>query len=645
MAAPRTNGIPISTVNPQYLHTNSTSHKWPFSAIAELIDNGFDVKAKQFWIDKQIVKGQIRLVFMDNGAGMDFNEMHKMLSFGFNDKQRFRNHVPVGRYGNGFKSSSMRLGRDAIVFSRRADTMCVGLLSQTYLEEITAENVIVPIISFTPTGQTFDVEPEHEASLQAILKYSLFNTKEELLTELRLIDEKSPQSTGTRIIIWNLRYRTNSVLELDFSQDLDIRIPDNAYESTIEQMRWQGSSVPESEYSLRAYCSILYLIPKMQIIIRGEKVKTLERVSKGLAHISKDRYKPKFLNHSIEITFGYNTKSKDHYGIMMYHNNRLIKAYEPVACQRKAESTGVGVIGIIECNYLIPTHNKQDFMPTDEYRKTMQILNTKLKEYCGILQTNSAVKDSVSCDAEQEPQDSEEADESRQHLSGVTKRQQQPSSSDSILQTGPAVKSPARYKTLFSPSNMMLRTPKPLHLSNLSRNKRAQNQDNTEAKKPRFDSRTADTSASEACSSKTRNIPDSDDCEAGLQLDDNNSVSSEKSRDQELLFQQDEEEMNQLQHEQEQLKEKVSNQEDDTCTLSSESMESDLYENENLNEGQENNNLQAYKTTLNELSQRVAQVLSKFVPPLNHQKVNNVCQDIDEIFRGVIDEISKAAST
>ena len=35
----------------------------------------------------------------------------------------------------------------------------------------------------------------------------------------------------------------------------------------------------------------------------------------------------------VPITFGYNTKSKEQYGMMMYHKNRLIKAYERVGCQ------------------------------------------------------------------------------------------------------------------------------------------------------------------------------------------------------------------------------------------------------------------------------------------------------------------------
>lgn len=102
----------------------------------------------------------------------------------------------------------------------------------------------------------------------------------------------------------------------------------------------------------------------MQIIIRGQKVKT-QLIAKSLAYIQKDHYKPNFLVPShycpvifffssfkfdcthwfslyiffqdkrLTITFGYNTKSKEQYGVMMYHKNRLIKAYKRVGCQLK----------------------------------------------------------------------------------------------------------------------------------------------------------------------------------------------------------------------------------------------------------------------------------------------------------------------
>uniref|UniRef100_A0A671RHL0 MORC family CW-type zinc finger protein 3-like n=1 Tax=Sinocyclocheilus anshuiensis TaxID=1608454 RepID=A0A671RHL0_9TELE len=387
MAVQTERGIPLSALNPKFLHTNSTSHTWPFSAIAELIDNAYDpdVSAKQFWIDRTAIRGQDCLIFMDNGAGMNYDKMYKMLSFGFSDKETINGHVPVGLYGNGFKSGSMRLGKDTIVFSKNGESMCVGLLSQTYLQEIHVENVIVPIVSFKRIGQsyilTFLISKDKN-----ILRYSLFQTEAELLCELNAINALyDTESTGTRIIIWNLRKTSTDKSEFDFDTDrYDIQIPSEVYESEKEKYKQPSHSFqssPESDFSLQAYCSILYLKPRMQIIIRGQKVKT-QLISKSLANIVKDKYKPNFLNReSIPIIFGYNTKSKDHYGVMMYHKNRLIKAYERVGCQTKANEKGVGVIAVIECNFLKPTHNKQDFDYTEEYRKTMNTLGVKLEEY------------------------------------------------------------------------------------------------------------------------------------------------------------------------------------------------------------------------------------------------------------------------
>uniref|UniRef100_A0A672SPH3 MORC family CW-type zinc finger protein 3-like n=1 Tax=Sinocyclocheilus grahami TaxID=75366 RepID=A0A672SPH3_SINGR len=383
MAVQTERGIPLSALNPKFLHTNSTSHTWPFSAIAELIDNAYDpdVSAKQFWIDRTAIRGQDCLIFMDNGAGMNYDKMYKMLSFGFSDKETINGHVPVGLYGNGFKSGSMRLGKDTIVFSKNGESMCVGLLSQTYLREMHVENVIVPIVSFKRIGQSYIL-----TFLINILRYSLFQTEAELLCELNAINAHyDTESTGTRIIIWNLRKTSTDKSEFDFDTDrYDIQIPSEVYESEKEKYKQPSHSFqssPESDFSLQAYCSILYLKPRMQIIIRGQKVKT-QLISKSLANIVKDKYKPNFLNReSIPIIFGYNTKSKDHYGVMMYHKNRLIKAYERVGCQTKANEKGVGVIAVIECNFLKPTHNKQDFDYTEEYRKTMNTLGVKLEEY------------------------------------------------------------------------------------------------------------------------------------------------------------------------------------------------------------------------------------------------------------------------
>ncbi|XP_070606496.1 MORC family CW-type zinc finger protein 3 [Erythrolamprus reginae] len=381
-------GILLSALCPKFLHTNSTSHTWPFSAVAELIDNAYDpdVNAKQMWVDKTIINENVCLTFMDNGNGMNADKLHKMLSFGFSDKVTLNGHVPVGLYGNGFKSGSMRLGKDAIVFTKNGDFMSVGLLSQTFLDITKAEHVIVPIISFNKNRKGMNPD-ESKASLRAILDHSLFSTEEELLAELDAIIGKK----GTRIIIWNLRKEKNEQTEFDFDTDkYDIRIPADLDEITgkrgYKKQERQDQIVPESDYSLRAYCSILYLKPRMQIIIRGQKVQT-QLVSKSLAHIERDVYKPKFLApKTVRITFGFNCRNKDHYGMMMYHRNRLIKAYERVGYQLKANNMGVGVIGIIECNFLKPTHNKQDFDYTNEYRRTIHALGEKLNDYWNEMQ-------------------------------------------------------------------------------------------------------------------------------------------------------------------------------------------------------------------------------------------------------------------
>ena len=48
----------------------------------------------------------------------------------------------------------MRLGRDAIVLSKSKDGLCVGMLSQTDLENITDKQIDLPIISFNKQEAT-----------------------------------------------------------------------------------------------------------------------------------------------------------------------------------------------------------------------------------------------------------------------------------------------------------------------------------------------------------------------------------------------------------------------------------------------------------------------------------------------------------
>ncbi|KAM7000630.1 MORC family CW-type zinc finger protein 3 [Tautogolabrus adspersus] len=387
MARLSEHGIRLSSMSPSFLNSNSTSHTWPFSAVAELIDNASDpgVTAKQIWIDVAEESTHLCLTFTDNGSGMTPNKLHKMLSFGFTEKGSGKaSQQAIGVYGNGFKSGSMRLGRDALIFTKNGGCQTMGMLSQTYLENIKAQAVIVPIVPFNQQTKSLVVTEDSEASLAAILQNSIISSQEQIHAHFDSI----PSKKGTKILIWNIRRTKDGNPEIDFETDeSDFRLPEIQIEELKKGLRNSGTlraehNIPDMNYSLRAYLTILYLKPRTQIILRGKKI-LAKLVSKRLTNIEHDVYKPHFSKEKVKVMFGLNPKNKDHFGIMMYHKNRLIKAYEKVGCQLKTsgQRSGVGVIGVIECNFLKPAHNKQDFEYTKEYRLTLGALGLKLNDY------------------------------------------------------------------------------------------------------------------------------------------------------------------------------------------------------------------------------------------------------------------------
>ncbi|CAG2248134.1 MORC [Mytilus edulis] len=195
-----------------------------------------------------------------------------------------------------------------------------------------------------------------KSNLQSILQHSILKTEKDLLNEL---DSMEKLKTGTKIIIYNLARIGNGNLELDFDSDpLDIRNPDTHVKDYSTINRIQAESKPRYKVSLRDYCSILYLKPKMKIVLRGKKERP------------------------IPIRFGFtSSKNSDDYGIMMYHKNRLIRAYEKIGYQKQPNELGIGVVGVVDSYFLTPIHNKQDFQRDDKYSAFMTNAAQKLNDY------------------------------------------------------------------------------------------------------------------------------------------------------------------------------------------------------------------------------------------------------------------------
>uniref|UniRef100_A0A803L8J7 Morc S5 domain-containing protein n=1 Tax=Chenopodium quinoa TaxID=63459 RepID=A0A803L8J7_CHEQI len=195
--------------------------------VAELLDNAIDEiqnGATFVMVDKisDPKDGSPALLIQDDGSGMDPKAIRRCMSFGFSEKM---SKNTIGQYGNGFKTSTMRLGADAIVFSRKVGsgilTQSVGLLSYTLLSHTRMGRIVVPMIDYEYTLSTAAWKPLYrdgtenfQSNISIILQWSPYSTEAELLKQFVDIG-----SHGTKVIIYNLWFADDGKLELDFDSD------------------------------------------------------------------------------------------------------------------------------------------------------------------------------------------------------------------------------------------------------------------------------------------------------------------------------------------------------------------------------------------------------------------------------------------
>ncbi|XP_057508601.1 protein MICRORCHIDIA 7-like isoform X1 [Actinidia eriantha] len=380
-------GMDHVRVHPKFLHSNATSHKWALGAFAELLDNALDevcngaTCVRVDMLNNEKDKNMMLLV-EDNGGGMTPDKMRQCMSLGYSVKSKLAN--TIGQYGNGFKTSTMRLGADVIVFSRcpgtdgRSQTQSIGMLSYTFLKRTGKEDIMVPMIDYERRGQEWNklmrTSPnDWSRNLETILHWSPYASEEDLLQQFN-----SLKAHGTRIIIYNLWEDDQGQLELDFDADQnDIQIRGvNRDKKKIEMAKNYPNSKHFLTYShsLRSYASILYLrIPAgFRIILRGKDIDHHSLIN-DMMLTTEITYRPipigegmpKDPNTFAVVTLGFVKDAKYHIdiqGFNVYHKNRLIKPFWRV--WNAAGSDGRGVIGVLEANFVEPAHDKQDFERT-----------------------------------------------------------------------------------------------------------------------------------------------------------------------------------------------------------------------------------------------------------------------------------------
>ncbi|GMY12155.1 protein MICRORCHIDIA 2-like [Fagus crenata] len=385
-------------VHPKFLHSNATSHKWAFGAIAELLDNAVDEihnGATFVKVDKidMMKDNSPALLFKDDGGGMDPERIRKCMSLGYSSK---KSNTTIGQYGNGFKTSTMRLGADVIVFSRATSasraTQSVGLLSYTFLRTTGQDDVIVPMIDFDVSGHwaepiIYSSLDDWSANLKIILEWSPFSSKEELLLQF---EDIGPH--GTKIIIYNLWLNDEGIYELSFDDDdEDIRLRDEANRGSLTKLNkkiveLQSHISYRIRYSLRDYISILYLrkFKNFSIVLRGKPVQQFN-IADDLQHSKVATYKPQLgigmKEVTVETTVGFAKEAPSIAvnGFNVYHKNRLIRPFWKVTPD--GSSKGSGVIGVLEANFIEPAHDKQDFERSSLFIRLEARLKQILMDY------------------------------------------------------------------------------------------------------------------------------------------------------------------------------------------------------------------------------------------------------------------------
>uniref|UniRef100_A0A8R7V978 CW-type domain-containing protein n=2 Tax=Triticum urartu TaxID=4572 RepID=A0A8R7V978_TRIUA len=272
----------VST-DPTYLRTLSQTHAgWIFGAIAELIDNSRDAGASRLDIFIQTMfskkaAGKVPVLsVIDDGRGMAYPEMMRMISFGHKRPNEHCNEQ-IGRFGIGFKTGAMKLGKDAVVLTQTSTSRSVSFLSQSFNEN--KDNLEIPVVTYRKEGQYMEVdlsvqsEATAEYNLNAIKEFSPFN--EYFIGEkLGLFGE---EGTGTQIYIWNLdRWGKDYTLDWN-SGRTDENPTDKGHgdilirSKRVRSRPGQTSKQVPLDYSLHSYLEVIFRNPRMKITVQGSK--------------------------------------------------------------------------------------------------------------------------------------------------------------------------------------------------------------------------------------------------------------------------------------------------------------------------------------------------------------------------------------
>lgn len=89
------------------------------TAIADIVDNGIDARAKEVNINFNYDNGNGYIAIQDNGYGMTEDELQIAMTIGSKDPREERKQKELGRFGMGLKTASFSLGKRLSVLTKK----------------------------------------------------------------------------------------------------------------------------------------------------------------------------------------------------------------------------------------------------------------------------------------------------------------------------------------------------------------------------------------------------------------------------------------------------------------------------------------------------------------------------------------------
>src|SRR5262245_34093538 len=89
--------------------TRDTGYRSSAAAVAELVDNAIQAKAKKVRVFVREVTDELEVAVLDDGTGMDTATLRRALQFG--GSMRFGDRNGLGRFGMGLPNASVSQAR------------------------------------------------------------------------------------------------------------------------------------------------------------------------------------------------------------------------------------------------------------------------------------------------------------------------------------------------------------------------------------------------------------------------------------------------------------------------------------------------------------------------------------------------------